>query len=133
MLSFAQIISEDESLNQKASEIVTYAAILHDMGIKEAERKYGSSSGKYQKIEGPSIAREILSEFKIPEEIIERACFIIGNHHSYSKIDGLDFQILVEGDFLVNIFEDDRWYEAIEMVNENIFKTRSGKKLLRTM
>jgi len=133
VLSFAEIMGEDESLDQKDREIVTYAAVLHDIGIKEAEKKYGSSIGKYQEIEGPFIARQLLSEFKIPEEIIERACFIIGNHHSYSKIEGRDFQILVEADFLVNIFEDDMGRKATKRINENIFKTESGKKLLRTL
>ena len=37
------------------------AAYLHDIGIHEAERKHGSSSGKWQEIEGPPIARKILT------------------------------------------------------------------------
>ena len=41
------------------------AAYLHDIGIHEAERKHGSSSGKWQEIEGPPIARKILAKHRI--------------------------------------------------------------------
>ena len=40
--------------------VVVAAAVLHDIGIREAERKYGSSAGIYQEIEGPPIARGIM-------------------------------------------------------------------------
>jgi len=133
VFDFAQIMSHEESIDKKTKEIIIYAAILHDIGIKEAEKKYGSSMGKYQEIEGPSIAREMLSNLKISDEIINRVCFIIGNHHSYTKIDGIDFQIIVEADFLVNIFEENMRKEAIENINNRIFKTESGKELIRTM
>jgi HD superfamily phosphodiesterase len=133
VFDFAQIISEDQSLDKKTNEIIIYAAIIHDIGIKEAEKKHNSSIGKYQEIEGPPIARRILSELKISEEIINRVCFIIGNHHSYAKINGIDFQIIVESDFLVNIFEDNMSKEAIENINDYIIKTESGKKLIKTM
>ena len=133
VLDFAQIISYDQSINQKTQEIINYTAILHDIGIKEAGKKYNSPIGKYQEIEGPSIAREILSSLKIKEEIINRVCYIIGNHHSYSKMEGIDFQIVIEADFLVNIFEDNMRKEAIENINAKIFKTIYGRKLIKTM
>ena len=41
--------------------IVIGASILHDIGIHQAEKKYGSASGKYQEKEGPPIARQILA------------------------------------------------------------------------
>jgi CRISPR/Cas system-associated endonuclease Cas3-HD len=133
VLDFAEIISYDQSLDQKTREIIIYTAILHDIGIKKAEKKYNSSIGKYQEIEGPSIAREMLSDLNISEEIIDRACYIIGNHHSYSKIDGVDFQIIVEADMLVNIFEDNMSKKRIENIKKNLFKTEAGKKLISTM
>jgi hypothetical protein len=69
----------------------------------ESERKYSSSAAKYQEMEGPPIARDLLKEFNLGTEFIERICFLIGNHHTYNKIDDIDFQILVESDFIVNI------------------------------
>jgi len=54
-------------------------------------------------------------------------CHLIGNHHSYQKIDDIDFQILVEADFIVNIFEDEMKRSKIESVVNKYFKTNSGK------
>jgi hypothetical protein len=133
VVDFAFIIAEDQSIDRETKEIIIYAAILHDIGIKEAEKKYNSSIGRYQEIEGPPIAYEMLSELNISEEIINRVCYIIGNHHSYKKIDGTDFQIVVEADMLVNIFEENMNNNAIENIKENIFKTGTGKKLISTM
>ncbi|MGZ7134912.1 MAG: HD domain-containing protein [Methanobacterium sp.] len=130
---FAQIISYEESIDRKTRDIIIYSAILHDIGIKVAEKKHNSSVGKYQEIEGPPIAREILSDLKISEEIINRVGEIVGNHHSYTKIDGIDFQIVVEADLLVNIFEEYMSRETIENINNQIFKTETGKKLIKTM
>jgi uncharacterized protein len=133
VFNFAQIIAENLSLDNKTPEIIFYAAILHDIGIKKAEQKYNSSAGRYQEMEGPKIAGQILADLLIPVETINRVCFIIGNHHSYDKIDGTDFQVLVEADFLVNIFEDNMSIKTIKNINKRIFKTESGKKLLTTM
>jgi HD superfamily phosphodiesterase len=132
VLSFAQIIIDSEFLDEPPDTII-YSVILHDIGIKEAEKKYNSSSGKYQEIEGPIIARRILKDLKIDEEIINRICFIIGNHHSYQEINGLDFQIVVEADFLVNIFEDQLDEDAIDYIYKHIFQTDTGQRLLKTM
>ncbi len=41
-------------------ELVLATALLHDIGIREAERKYGSSAGDLQEREGPPVARKIL-------------------------------------------------------------------------
>ena len=131
--SFAQIISENLSLDNQTKEIIFYTAILHDIGIKKAEQKYNSSEAKYQEIEGPEVANRILSELHVPVKIINRVCFIIGNHHSYNKIEGIDFQIIVEADFLVNIFEDNMGTESVQNLHKRIFKTEHGKNLVETM
>lgn len=130
---FAATLSGMEHLSDEEKNILLYAAILHDIGIKEAERKYNSTSGRYQEIEGPPIAKEILERSGIPSAVAERVCFLIGNHHSYGKIDGLDFQILVEADFLVNIFEDQLDREAVESIGHKYFKTETGSTLLHSM
>ncbi len=131
--SFASLIGKESCSDEREELITGIAAILHDIGIKEAERKYQSSGGKYQEQEGPGVAREILKPYDLDEDMVDRVCFIIGNHHSYSKIDGTDFQILVEADFLVNIFEDDMSRESILNVKEKIFRTESGTRLLDGM
>lgn len=129
--SFASLIAKNENLNAEIQEITEVAAILHDIGIPVSELKYGSCIGKYQEIEGPPIARELLQQLGASPELIERVCFLVGNHHTYTKIDGIDFQILVEADFLVNIFEDEMSASAIESAREKYFKTQTGIQLLK--
>ncbi len=131
--SFVSLILKESGSDERESLIIGISALLHDIGIKEAERKFQSSSGTLQEQEGPPIAREMLKSYGLDHEIIDRVCFIIGNHHSYSKIDGTDFQILVEADFLVNIYEDAVSPESVRNVREKIFRTEPGIGLLDEM
>lgn len=133
VFSFASLIAENEVQDVKLKSVISFAGLLHDIGIKEAERKYNSNAGKYQEKEGPPIAEKVLKELFINDEIVERVCFIIGNHHTYNKIDGIDFQILVEADLLVNIFEDRMKKDSILNIKERIFKTKAGINLIETM
>jgi hypothetical protein len=133
VFSFSLVIGNDLSLDERMMEIVAYTAILHDIGIREAEKKYNSSAGNYQETEGPPVAKVIMSDLNITDDISDRVCFIIGNHHTYNKIDGIDFQVIVEADFLVNIFEDGMKKEAIESIYQNIFKTEPGKRLIKSI
>lgn len=130
---FAATISALENMSAKEQLVVDYTAILHDIGIKESEAKYNSSAGNYQEIEGPPIAKMILSENRVSVPIIERVCFIIGHHHSYNLIDGKDFQVLVEADFIVNIFEDNLQRDSVDSIRKRIFKTSAGIEMLETI
>jgi len=131
--SYTSLIAREEGLSDMELEITEIAAVLHDIGIPVAEQKYLSSDGKYQEIEGPPIAREILENLGVSSEIIDRVCFLIGNHHTYTKIDGVDFQILVEADFLVNIDEDKMSLNAVQRVLTKYFKTKTGIQLINRM
>ena len=131
--SFAKLIAELENMQPDELEVLEIAALTHDIGIKNAERKYNSSAGKYQEIEGPAVAEELLNEFNIKKDILERIKFLIGNHHSYNKIDKIDFQILIESDFLVNIDEDNMKIENIKVIKNKYFRTNMGIKLIESM
>lgn len=130
---FAQILLEGEKVSGEVRIITELAAILHDIGIKEAERKYNSSAGHLQEAEGPAVAAKILEDSGITGPVADRVCFLVGNHHSYTKIDGIDFQILVEADFLVNIFEGYISAEAAPATVTKYFRTSSGKDLAKSM
>jgi HD superfamily phosphodiesterase len=130
---FASCIARREKLSDNEILIVDIAAVLHDIGIIEAEKKYNSASGKYQEIEGPAIARNILSDEEIAVETLDRICYIIGNHHSYQKIDGVDFRIIVEADFLVNIYEDEMTKHSIESVRNKYFRTQTSISMLESI
>ncbi|MHC4807367.1 MAG: HD domain-containing protein [Planctomycetota bacterium] len=111
--------------------IVRAAAILHDIGIHEAERKYGSAAGNYQEIEGPPIAEEILKRYDVTVEAIEHICRIIANHHSAKDIDTTEFRIVWDADWLVNIPADfpSASKEKLQEIVEKTFKTNEGRKI----
>ncbi len=133
VLGFATSIAESEDLDNRTVEIIKIAATLHDIGIKECERKYNTSSWACQEEEGPPLAGKILEELGMDGELVERVKFIIGNHHTCENIDGMDFQIIVEADFLVNAFEKDLLKEPIAEFVQKHFKTDTGKKLIQSM
>lgn len=130
--SLARLIGLKEGLEDKEQRILEISSILHDISIKVCEEKYNSTAGHYQEIEGPKIAEKILEKYNLEQEEKERILYIIGHHHSYDKIDGLEFQILVEADFLVNIYEENMPQEAIKKIKDRYFKTKLGKDLLET-
>jgi len=111
--------------------IVKAAVILHDIGILQAECKYGSSAGKYQEIEGPIIARGILAKFELDKETVEHICKIIANHHSAKDIDTVEFRCVWDADWLVNIPEDfkDASKEQVQQTIDKVFKTNTGHKI----
>ncbi len=117
---------------EKASaDVVTAAAILHDIGIHAAEAKYKSAAGHYQEIEGPPIAEEILSALGADREFISHVCRIIANHHSARDIDTPEFRIVWDADWMVNLpCEYDLADKAgLETAIDRIFKTNTGKVL----
>ena len=131
--SYARLIGIGEELDDASLFILEAAAYTHDIGIRVAEEKYGRCDGKLQEQEGPIVAEKMLSQLGFENYIVERICFLIGHHHTYDNIDGLDYQILVEADFLVNLYEDDAGNRAIDKAYKRIFKTETGKKIFRLM
>ncbi len=131
--AFARQIGLAEGLSDDTRFLLEVTALMHDIGIKPSEEKYHSSAGNYQEIEGPVIAKPLLNKYGFSPEQVERICYLIGHHHTYRDIDGLDYQILVEADFLVNIFEEGQQRAAIERVREKIFRTTEGLRLLDTL
>ncbi|MBD5526670.1 MAG: hypothetical protein HDR04_20170 [Lachnospiraceae bacterium] len=67
------------------------------------------------------------------EAQIERISYLVGHHHTYTDIDGIDYQILIESDYLVNFYEDNYNEETIQHIYQKIFKTETGKDICRTM
>lgn len=131
--AFAKLIGEQEGLSDTLQLTLEAAALVHDIGILPAERKFGNCNGKLQEQEGVAPAQEMLTRLQFPTEIVERVCFLVGHHHTYTNINGLDYQILVEADFLVNFFEENAKSDAISHALHHIFKTNSGCMLCRTM
>lgn len=131
--AFAKLIGEMEHVEEETMEILEAATYVHDIGIKPAERKYGRCDGKLQEQEGPAAARELLDRLGFEEALVERVCYLVGHHHTYTGVDGIDYQILIEADFLVNLYEDDLGKDTASSVCEKIFRTESGKQICKTM
>lgn len=131
--SYAKLIGEMENLDADTLFILEAAALTHDIGIHYCEEKYGDCNGKLQEKEGPSIAKELLAGLLFEERVSQRVQYLIAHHHTYEAIDGLDYQILVEADFLVNLYESGASAQAVEHAYKNIFKTNAGKKICREM
>ncbi len=129
--SFAKQIGISERLDNDTMFVLEAAALVHDIGIKPAEEKYGSCSGKLQEQEGPAVAEAMLLSLGFPRKYLDRICYLVGHHHTYTDIDGIDYQILVEADYLVNLYEDQCSQAGIKTAYQNIFRTDSGKLLCR--
>ena len=133
VFAFAKTIGEREGLDAQTQEILEVAALTHDIGIRNSERKYGNCTGAHQQEEGPPEARALLIRLGATDALIERVCWLIAHHHTYTNIKGLDYQILVEADFLVNAYEDEMDEDAIRTVQEKLFCTQTGKELLKKL
>ena len=131
--SYAKLIAELEQVDKETLFILEAAALTHDIGIHFCEEKYGDCNGKLQEKEGPAIARKLLASLQFDEKVSDRVQYLIAHHHTYDAIEGMDYQILVEADFLVNLYEDDAGNRAIDKAYKRIFKTETGKKIFRLM
>ena len=130
---YSRMIAQMEKVDEHTLFITELAAYLHDIGVKISKEKYGNSQPQHQEAEGPTIAKKLLEPLGLPAEDVERICFIIGHHHTYKAIDGIDFQILVEADYIVNLMEGYCKRESIPEMKKNVFKTESGLYLLHQM
>lgn len=131
--NYAKLIAEMENIDADTLFILETAALMHDIGIHYCEEKYGDCNGKLQEKEGPAIAKKLLDDLHFEENVSERVQYLIAHHHTYDDIDGIDYQILVEADFLVNLYEDGLSKQAIKHAYKNIFRTDSGKSICREM
>ncbi len=133
MYGLAKAIGEMEKLSEKEQMTLEIASIIHDIACPLCREKYGNTNGENQEKEGMILADKFLAFFDIPEDIKDRVVFLVGNHHTYDNIDGVDYQILLEADYLVNAFESDYSKEDVEVALRDVFRTETGVRLLREM
>lgn len=131
--SYAKLIAENEKVDDKTLFIIEAAALTHDIGIHTCEKKYGNCSGKFQEKEGPKLAENLLAELGFNIETSQRVQYLIAHHHTYDNINSIDWQILVEADFLVNMFEESLPKSAVQNAYDKIFKTACGKEICEKM
>lgn len=128
---FARQIGQMEGLDEKALFTLEAAALTHDIGIKPAIEQTGSCPGPLQERLGPPEAEAMLKELAFPHSVIDRVCFLISRHHTTQNVNALDWQILLEADFLVNMIENDLSPQAIDACRDTVFRTHEGLRLLQ--
>ena len=131
--SFARTIGKLEGLDGETQLVLEIAAIVHDIPCPLCREKYGSTDGKLQEQEGPALAEAFLQELGFDEALIKRVSWLVGHHHTYRDVDGLDHQILLEADFLVNAGEQKLDRNQIETAEGEFFRTKTGIALLHSV
>ena len=129
--TYAKTIGELEGLDQETQYVLEVAAITHDIACPLCREKYGNTNGKLQEKEGEPLVREFLSDSGMTDTQISRVAFLVGHHHTFTDIDGSDYQILVEADYIANASENGYSEENIRSFMQKIMKTQSGKKILQ--
>jgi hypothetical protein len=132
VLNYTEEIS---SIENGVVDVVVSSAILHDIGIPGCEKKYKSTEGQLQEIEGSPIARKILESLRMDEEIIKEVCEIIGCHHSPGEIDTVNFKIMWDADWLVNLPDvyDVKDKVKLRKIMSETFMTKTGLKIAKEL
>ena len=128
--TYAKTIGELEGLDAPTQFVLEIAAITHDIACPLCREKYGNTNGKHQEAEGTPIVKEFLADSGLDSEQIDRIAWLVGHHHTFSGIDGLDYQILVEADYIANASENEYSQENVRNFMAKIMRTNSGKRLL---
>ena len=106
-------------------------AITHDIACPFCRKAYGNTNGPNQEREGARLVREFLQDTGMPQAQVERVAYLVGHHHTLAQIDGIDYQILIEADYLANASENGYAKEIIQRFLDRFCKTASGAQLLR--
>ena len=129
--TYAKTIGELEHLDADTQFVLEVAAITHDIACPLCREKYGNTNGKYQEIEGGPLVRSFLNDSDLTAEQIDRVAFLVSHHHTLTDIDGMDYQILIEADFIVNASENSYDKETIQSFIYKVMQTNSGTMLAR--
>ena len=127
--TYAKTIGELEKLDAGTQYILEAAAIVHDIACPLCREKYGSTNGKLQETEGARMVHEFFSGTGLNAEQIDRIAFLVGHHHTYTDVDGADYQILLEADYIANASENGYSEKNVTNFIEKIMRTASGRRL----
>ena len=131
--AYARTIGLEEGLDDRMQSILEIAALVHDIACPLCREKYGSTAGKLQEQEGMTLAETFLSEFDMDAEMKERICYLVGHHHSFAHIEGMDYQILIEADYMVNAIEN-RWSrDNVTNFVSRYFRTQAGMGIAKDL
>ena len=121
--AYAKMIADGEQLDPDTQKLVEMTALV----------KYGNTNGKNQEKESAALIAEFFKDSNLPQDFTDRISFLVSHHHTLDQIDGIDYQIIIEADYLVNADESHLSGHNIKNMYDKIFKTETGKFLLRSM
>ncbi len=131
--TYARTIGELEGLDGETQLVLEVAAIVHDIACPLCRETYGNTNGKHQETEGAPMARAFLADSGLPAGQIERVAYLVGHHHTLSEIEGMDYQILIEADYIANATENGYSRGNVKSFVNTVMKTASGKRLAKTV
>ena len=131
--ALAKTIGEQEGLDSRTQEILEFTAVVHDIACPLCREKYGNTDGKNQERESPPLVTEFFRELPVAKEDVTRISWLVAHHHTYTGVEGMDYQILLEADFLVNADESGYTKSAIRSFRERVFRTAAGIRLLNSI
>ena len=128
--TYAKTIGEQEGLNAETQFLLETEAVIHDIACPLCRKKYGNTNGKNQEAESGPLVDQFLSDTDLTAQQKERIGFVVSHHHTYEGIDGMDWQILLEADYLVNAEESGYAKTAVRQFRDTVARTAAGKRLL---
>ena len=131
--TYARTIGETEGLDEKTQFILEVAAITHDIACPLCREKYGNTNGKKQEAEGEPLVELFLAGSGLSEEQIKRVKYLVGHHHTLTDIDGTDYQILVEADYIANASENGYSDENIRQFLSTVCRTCAGARMIHSI
>ena len=131
--SCAKLIGEQEGIDSETQRVLEVAAVVHDIACPLCRRKYGQADGRHQELEGGALAIEFLQGSGLSETEIARVAYLVAHHHTVDAIDGIDYQILIEADYIVNAGESAYSAANIIRFDREYAKTETTHALLRSI
>ena len=131
--AMAKTIGELEGLDGHTQEVLELAAVVHDIACPLCREKYGDTDGKHQELESPPLVEAFFAELPVDRADVARITWLAAHHHTYTDIGGVDHQILLEADYLVNADEHGDSRPAVENFRRRIFRTAAGTQLLNSI
>ncbi|HBK03020.1 MAG TPA: phosphohydrolase [Clostridiales bacterium] len=128
--AYARTVGELEGLDSHTQTVLELTALVHDIACPLCREKYGNTNGNHQERESPPLVAEFFRGLPVAPEDVARISWLVAHHHTYTGVEGMDYQILLEADFLVNAEESGYSKSAIRSFRERVFRTAAGTHLL---
>ncbi len=127
---YAKTIGELEELDEETQFILEVTAITHDIACPMLRERDGNTNHRQQEIEGGPLVREFLRDTGLTAGQIDRVAYLVGHHHTLEGIEGLDYQILIEADYIVNASEKGYSQANVRNFAGRYIRTNAGKRMI---